>query len=1194
MLASADTYSDCVTSNPGPTVSLNLVAINICGYHSKYKLGIFTEYIKDFDIVCLSETKSDNLIVDDLHDFKCITKEKIAGFPHGGIHGLSILHKADIEIHAVETQSPHVLWVKVIRMNFTFILGAVYIPHENSKHYDNELFDVISNDCLNLKTKNDLPIVLMGDFNARTRELHDFLNEDDLMLQELGLEPDGDLSFRSQSTLEALGIVTERHNKDCESNNNGYKLIEFCKTFDIHIANGRIGKDMGVGAVTCDDVSSIDYALLSTELFPYACDFEVGTFDKCLSDKHCPIILKLSVKTEFKENTIRPPPTYCNSMASEFQGIHINWNNQKKDQYPNSFDQSKISELEQKLESLPHTLVTQEAMDEVINELNDIYLNPAEKTGMVKRRKRKQYIRPKPKCEKAWFTQECIKERGIYIKLKNRYSKLKTPDSRNAYAEGFKRYKKFINKAKRQFDADLHKKLRNLKTVNPKEYWDILNGTEGAKKTVNKIAMQVFMQHFKKLNTAGETSGPKLDSSAFDLSTNDFLNQPIDSDDLKRRLKKLKNNKASGIDAIINEFLKNAPENVTSLTLKLFNLILETGIMPSKWVIAIIQPIYKNRGSIDDPDNYRGISLLSCLAKLFTGVLNDRLYTYLTQTGRLGNEQAGFRFGFSTIDHIFVLHSITSLYLNNKKRLFCAFIDYKKAFDLVDRTSLWCKLLGTGVNGKFIRIIYNMYESAKSCIKQGNMHSQTFNCNIGVRQGDNLSPLLFAIYLNDFNQHISNSYPGLAYMADCSLRQQGEDNVDMYFKLFSLLYADDTVVMAESADELQLALNAVHAYCKRWHLTVNASKTKVVVFSRGKIKKKPVFTYGDHVLEIAEDYNYLGTLYNYNAKFQKAIKKQVDQGRRAMFGLIAKCKKLNLPIDIQIELFDQLVLPVLLYGSEVWGFEKITMIENFYTRFLKSILKVKKNTANCMVYAEMGKCQILKTVETRMVNYWHSLITGDKNKISFKMFTMLKNLNEKEILSSPWISKIKSILNNTGMSDMWTQGHNYEHKWFSLHMKNRIGDIYNQNLQSTIEENGHSRFYKLIKVENRIQPYLIKLSQSDRIGLSKFRLGNHNLPIVIGRYENICASARKCNLCLSNDVGDEFHYLFSCSYFKKDRSKYLKPYFYARPNTLKVSELFNSSNLETLRNLSKFCQIIMSKFGRQVPNSAERQSKANV
>ena len=148
------------------------------------------------------------------------------------------------------------------------------------------------------------------------------------------------------------------------------------------------------------------------------------------------------------------------------------------------------------------------------------------------------------------------------------------------------------------------------------------------------------------------------------------------------------------------------------------------------------------------------------------------------------------------------------------------------------------------------------------------------------------------------------------------------------------MYADDTIILAESASDLQNALSSLHDYCVKWDLKVNISKTNVVIFSRGKVKKFPVFKIGGEVVEVKEDYVYLGVTFSCDGKFTKAIEKQVTQARKAMYALLHKAKILRLPFDIVLELYDHCVIPVLLYGSEVWGLRICTAwkfcIGNFF------------------------------------------------------------------------------------------------------------------------------------------------------------------------------------------------------------------------------------------------------------------------
>ena len=127
--------------------------------------------------------------------------------------------------------------------------------------------------------------------------------------------------------------------------------------------------------------------------------------------------------------------------------------------------------------------------------------------------------------------------------------------------------------------------------------------------------------------------------------------------------------------------------------------------------------------------------------------------------------------------------------------------------------------------------------------------SDSFKCNIGVRQGENLSSILFAIFLNDFRGFMAENYAGLNNLGNDILAQ-----LDTFLYIFCLLYADDTLLLAESARELQDALNALHAYCSRWGLKVNLDKTKVVIFSRGKVRKYTSFFYGTERIDVVDDY----------------------------------------------------------------------------------------------------------------------------------------------------------------------------------------------------------------------------------------------------------------------------------------------------------------------------------------------------
>ena len=111
-----------------------------------------------------------------------------------------------------------------------------------------------------------------------------------------------------------------------------------------------------------------------------------------------------------------------------------------------------------------------------------------------------------------------------------------------------------------------------------------------------------------------------------------------------------------------------------------------------------------------------------------------------------------------------------------------------------------------------------MYQTAKSCVKQQSNISGFFACNTGVRQGENLSPFLFAIFLNDFALSLSKKYNGLTTINELS-RILSSGDAEFFLNLYALLYADDTLVLAESPQEMQSAMDEINTYCNKWELT---------------------------------------------------------------------------------------------------------------------------------------------------------------------------------------------------------------------------------------------------------------------------------------------------------------------------------------------------------------------------------------
>jgi hypothetical protein len=142
-----------------------------------------------------------------------------------------------------------------------------------------------------------------------------------------------------------------------------------------------------------------------------------------------------------------------------------------------------------------------------------------------------------------------------------------------------------------------------------------------------------------------------------------------------------------------------------------------SGLHCLKWEHSLsgsfTEPLYKNKGDKLDPSNFRPITIISCFGKLFTSLLNTRLNKFSEDYCLICENQGGFRKGYSTTDNLFVIYMLISIMKNKKKKLYCAFIDFAKAFDTIWRKGLWHKLFGNEINGKMYKVIFNMYSGIK-------------------------------------------------------------------------------------------------------------------------------------------------------------------------------------------------------------------------------------------------------------------------------------------------------------------------------------------------------------------------------------------------------------------------------------------------------------------------------------------------
>ena len=304
--------------------------------------------------------------------------------------------------------------------------------------------------------------------------------------------------------------------------------------------------------------------------------------------------------------------------------------------------------------------------------------------------------------------------------------------------------------------------------------------------------------------------------------------------------------------------LKVAVPVIVPYLKNIFNVLFDKGVFPEEWSKVIIIPLHK-KGDKNNPDNYRGILLLSILSKVFTHIINSRLTHWTESNSVLNDAQAGFRKGRSTVDHMFTLYAATKKHLLKNTKLYVAFIDFKKAYDTVNRDILWMVLYRSGVRGKMFRMIRGIYATVQACVmsKSGLSDFESFQ---GLKEGCILSPVLFSMLINELANEIL---------------EKGKHGVSLgpaEIELFLLLFADDLALLSSTVVGLQNQLNVLQEATQRLGLTANLDKSKVVPFRKGGfLGAREKWGFNGNKLEVVNSYKYLGLTFSTRLSFFAAV-----------------------------------------------------------------------------------------------------------------------------------------------------------------------------------------------------------------------------------------------------------------------------------------------------------------------------------
>ncbi|CAH2104114.1 unnamed protein product [Euphydryas editha] len=291
---------------------------------------------------------------------------------------------------------------------------------------------------------------------------------------------------------------------------------------------------------------------------------------------------------------------------------------------------------------------------------------------------------------------------------------------------------------------------------------------------------------------------------------------------------------------------------------------------------------------------------MSNIYKVFAKVVLERISKLLDEQQPV--EQAGFRKGFATVDHIHTLKQVVEKYKEYNKKIYIAFVDYAKAFDSLDHKSIWESLQQQGIPDIYIRILKNIYSNSKARIQLESLGDE-FSIQRGVRQGDPLSPKLFSAVLEGIFRKLNWEEYGI--------------NINGR-KMHHLRFADDIVLFEENPEKLSCMINDLDEKSSKVGLQMNTTKTKLMTnHAKFNIAVKGIS------LEYVEDYIYLGQIISTEDQMTKEINLRIATGWKKYWSLKEIMKSRDLNMSIKKKAFNTCVLPCLTYGCETWNLTKV-------------------------------------------------------------------------------------------------------------------------------------------------------------------------------------------------------------------------------------------------------------------------------
>ena len=670
-----------------------------------------------------------------------------------------------------------------------------------------------------------------------------------------------------------------------------------------------------------------------------------------------------------------------------------------------------------------------------------------------------------------------------------------------------------------QTDLSISRWDRLLDGNSDKQVWAAINW-RGLVNDINPLESigpsdEQFKEFFDQaLNSDELTSLDQITSNTYVP----VLDDPINEYEVREQIANLKIDKAAGTDGIPPGVIKILPPTWIMFITVLLNKLFLSSIYPQSWAIAKLFTIFK-KGDKNLPSNYRGITIINCLAKLFDMILCKRLQLWFQPY----REQAGSQRGRGCLEHITTLRLITDFAAKRKIKLYIVFVDFAQAYDKVSRVVLFSILKRLGCGATMLLALIAMYKTTQSVIG-----TALITASVGVRQGSPTSCLLFVLFVNDLIKIIRERCGPDGFLA----------------WLHVMIFMDDTVILSTTRNGIKAKLGLLKEFCVTHGMKINVSKTKFMVIN-GNIEDKNDLIIQDMCVKMCKYYVYLGSPFSSDGLTSSSIKINANLRMCQALKFVSFCLKNNdVPFYVKKKVFHAAVMSSILYGCESWLNGNIKPMEKLYNMCIKHLLGVRKNTTNTLCLVELGCPPLKALVAQRQRKFFKRMWAERVNMIDDPFFFAIQLVRNSNITTGRHINDlINNDFDDVGQS-----------------MNNLHQEIINSQSSKCI-------YYKEINPNMHIHDIYINKStvnELERISWSKLRLSAHSLAIETGRWNRRGRGRLPIDerLCQCGLVQTEFHVFEECVLSQHFRQMY------------NVTSLFNL--VSERQDLPEVCHIVHS------------------